>query len=94
LYADTVVGLRAIAADSRAEGFLAAYRARKAILDGVLVSLAASQQMRAAERVAVCEVLAALLLADPSQGVSGARPALPGGHLDALGASTIRDARH
>ena len=59
LYADTVVGLRAIAAAPHSQEFLAAYRARVAVLDGVLSSLSASQQMRAAERLAVCEVLAA-----------------------------------
>jgi len=59
LYADAVVGLEAAAADSPSPKFLAAYTARKAVLDGVVSSLAARQQMRAAERQAVCEVLAA-----------------------------------
>jgi hypothetical protein len=59
LYADTVVGLRAAGARSRSQEFLAVFGPREAVLDGVLVSLFASQQMRAAERLAVCEVLAA-----------------------------------
>jgi hypothetical protein len=60
LYADTVVGLRSLpAAASPPQELLAAYRAREAVLDGVLASMAASPQMRAAERLAVCEVLAA-----------------------------------
>ena len=59
LYADTVVGLQAVAKGSPSEGFVAAYQSRKAVLDSVISSMAAQQQMRAAERLAVCEVLAA-----------------------------------
>lgn len=59
LYADTIVGLEAAAAGSPSPAFLAAYGARKAVLDGVITSLAARQQMRASERLAVCQVLAA-----------------------------------
>jgi hypothetical protein len=59
LYADTVVGLRAAGERSHSKKFLAIYAPREAVLDGVLVGLSASQRMRAAERLAVCEVLAA-----------------------------------
>jgi hypothetical protein len=58
LYADTVVQLRALAREPPSQDFLAAYQARVAVLDGVLDSLSATQQMRAAERLAVCDVLA------------------------------------
>ena len=59
LYADTIVGLEAAAASPPSQKFLAAHAARKAVLDSVISSMAARQQMRAAERLAVCEVLAA-----------------------------------
>jgi len=59
LYADTVVELRALAGAAPSPEYLAAYQAREAVLDGVVSSLSAIQQMRAAERLAVCEVLAA-----------------------------------
>ena len=59
LYADTVVGLQAAAKGSPSQSFVAAYQSRKAVLDSVISSMAAQQQMRAAERLAVCEVLAA-----------------------------------
>jgi hypothetical protein len=58
LYADTVVGLRALAADAPSQEFLAMFRASEAVLDGVLSSLSSAQPMRAAERLAVCRVLA------------------------------------
>jgi len=59
LYADTVIGLRAVAKGSSSETLVAAYEARKAVLDSVINSMAAQQRMRAAERLAICEVLAA-----------------------------------
>jgi hypothetical protein len=59
LYADTIVGLQAAAKGSPSQGFLATYQTRQAVLDTVLSSMAARQQMRAAERLAVCDVLAA-----------------------------------
>lgn len=59
LYADTIVGLQAAAKGSASQEFLAAYRAREAVLDSVISSMAARQRMRAAERLAVCDVLAA-----------------------------------
>jgi hypothetical protein len=59
LYADTVVGLQAAAKDSPSQSFVTAYQARKAVLNSVITNMSARQQMRAAERLAVCEVLAA-----------------------------------
>jgi hypothetical protein len=59
LYADAVVALQADATSGRSQKLAAAYRARAAVLDGVLQSMSAPQQMRAAERLAVCEVLSA-----------------------------------
>jgi hypothetical protein len=59
LYADTVVGLKAAAKGSQSQKFIAAYKTREAILDGVIRSLKAPQQMRAAERLAVCAALSA-----------------------------------
>jgi hypothetical protein len=59
LYADTVVALQASASGPQSNKLAAAYAARAAVLDGVLRSLSARQQMRAAERLAVCEVLSA-----------------------------------
>jgi hypothetical protein len=59
LYADTVVGLEAAAKGSPSEALVAAYEARKAVLDNVIGSMGAQQRMRAAERLAICEVLAA-----------------------------------
>ncbi len=59
LYADTAVGLQALARAAPSPEYLAAYQAREAVLDGVISSLSAMQQMRAAERLAVCEVLSA-----------------------------------
>jgi hypothetical protein len=59
LYADTIVGLEAAAAGSPSQKFLTAHAARKAVLDSTISGMAARQQMRAAERLAVCEVLAA-----------------------------------
>jgi hypothetical protein len=59
LYADTIVGLEALAARSASQQLLTVLAARKAALDGVLANMAARQQMRAAERLAVCDVLAA-----------------------------------
>jgi hypothetical protein len=59
LYADTIVALRAGAAGLQAPKLTAAYRARAAVLDGVIRSMSAPQQMRAAERLAVCEVVSA-----------------------------------
>lgn len=59
LYADTITGLDAAASGSPSEGFLAVHAARKAVLESVAGSLPAAQPMRAAERLAVCQVLAA-----------------------------------
>jgi hypothetical protein len=59
LYADTAVGLQAAAKGSRSAGFVAGYQARSAVLDSLVTSLSAAQPMRAAERLAVCEVLSA-----------------------------------
>lgn len=59
LYADTIAGLQAAAKGSPSPAFVAAYQSRKTVLDSVVSSLAAPQQMRAAERLAVCEVLSA-----------------------------------
>jgi hypothetical protein len=59
LYTDAVVALQASAARPRSQRLAAALQARAAVLDGVIASMAARQQMRAAERLAVCEVLAA-----------------------------------
>jgi len=59
LYADTVLGLEAAAARSTSQEFRAVYSGRKAVLDGVINSMASPQPMRAAERQAVCDVLAA-----------------------------------
>jgi hypothetical protein len=59
LYADTVVGLEAAAKGSSSQSFVAAFQSRKVVLDSVISSMTAPQQMRAAERLAVCEVLAA-----------------------------------
>jgi hypothetical protein len=59
LYADAVVVLQAAAVGKQSPGFTAAYESRRAVLDGVITSMSAPQQMRAAERLAVCEVLLA-----------------------------------
>ncbi len=59
LYADTVVTLQAGAAGTQSQKFAVAYRAKAALLGGVIKSVEARQQMRAAERLAVCEVLSA-----------------------------------
>ena len=59
LYADTIVGLEALEPRSAPQQFVTVLAARKAVLDGVIANMAARQQMRAAERLAVCEVLAA-----------------------------------
>lgn len=59
LYADTVAGLQAAAKGSPSQAFAAVYASRKVVLDSVVSSMAAPQQMRAAERLAVCEVLSA-----------------------------------
>jgi len=59
LYADTVVTLQAGATGARSQKVALAYKARAAVLDGVIKSMEARQQMRAAERLAVCEVLSA-----------------------------------
>jgi hypothetical protein len=60
LYADTVVGLQAVVAEgSASQEFLDAYWAREHALEAVVDNLSARQQMRARERAAVCEVLAA-----------------------------------
>ena len=59
LYADTVVALQAHAAGARSQKLVAAYAARAAVLDGVIRSMSARQQMRTSERLAVCEVLSA-----------------------------------
>jgi hypothetical protein len=59
LYADTVVALQAQATGPQPEKLAAAYAARAAVLDGVLRSMSARQQMRTSERLAVCEVLSA-----------------------------------
>jgi hypothetical protein len=59
LYADTVVALQAQATSPRSQKLAAAYLARAAVLDGVIKSASARQQMRASERLAVCEVLSA-----------------------------------
>ena len=59
LYADTVVALQTGAMGAPSRKFAVAYKARAAVLEGVIKSMEARQQMRAAERLAVCEVLAA-----------------------------------
>jgi hypothetical protein len=59
LYADTVTGLQAFGKATPSPEFVAAYQATEGVLDGVLRNLSALQQMRAAERLAVCEMLAA-----------------------------------
>jgi len=59
LYADTIVKLEAAASGSPSQKFLTAHAARKPVLDSVISSMPARQQMRAAERLAVCEVLVA-----------------------------------
>ena len=59
LYADAVVALQAAAANVQSETVTAAYNARAAVLDGVIQSMSAPQQMRPTERLAVCQVLAA-----------------------------------
>jgi hypothetical protein len=59
LYADTVIALQAHATGPESQKLAAAYAARAAVLDGVISSMSARQQMRASERLAVCEVLSA-----------------------------------
>jgi hypothetical protein len=68
LYADAVVLLQASAVDAQSSMFTAAYESRRAVLDGVITSMSAPQQMRAVERLAVCEVLSAYKAQAPTSG--------------------------